>query len=290
GYVRAVAYLADGYSTEDLVFVNAPHEVDEVEVQFVELYTTALDGRGRPVDDLRQEEFSVLEDNVEQTIARFEELDDLPIHVGVLLDTSASMAESLDAVRRAALDFFDQAIRPRDRAAVIPFANFPHLAVELTGDHAALGAGLAGLSPGGRTALYDSVMFSLYYFTGVRGQRALLVLSDGRDESSRFTFDDTLEYARRAGITIYTIGLDLGDRGARSKLARLADETGGRSFFLKDTGALPQAYATIQRELRSQLLIAYQSSNTADDEAFRRVELQVARPGVEVKTLSGYYP
>ncbi|MEM9555605.1 MAG: VWA domain-containing protein [Acidobacteriota bacterium] len=290
-YVRAVAYLPDGNSTEDLVFINAPNLVDEIDVQMVELYTTVLDSQGRPVSGLARDSFRVLEDETPQTIARFEEVEDLPIHVGVLIDNSASMADVLSDVRFAALDFLDQAVQEKDRAAIITFANFPRLAVELTNDRNALGAGLAGLAPEGRTALYDSLMFSLYYFTGVRGQRAILVLSDGRDESSRFSFDDTLEYARRAGITVYTIGLRLGDPGARRKLGRLADETGGRAFFLRDIADLSEIYSTIQSELRSQLLITYQSSNTSSDEAFRRIELKVDDPrAAEVKTLSGYYP
>ena len=290
GYVRAVAYLPDGNSTEDIVFINTPGEIDEVDVQFVELYTSVLDAQGRPIVNLSRDEVTVLEDETPQEIRRFERVEDLPIHVGIVLDTSASMIGVLPDVRRAALSFLDLAVTPKDRAAVITFNTFPELKVPLTNDSAALGAGLAGLSPEGRTALYDSVMFALYYFAGVKGQRALLILSDGKDESSRFDFDQTLEYARRAGITLYTIGLRLGDPGARSKLRRLAEETGGASFSLRDIDQLEPVYARIQEELRSQLLIAYQSSNTSEEETFRRVEVQVDRPGVTVRTLAGYYP
>ncbi|MEM8996840.1 MAG: VWA domain-containing protein, partial [Acidobacteriota bacterium] len=290
GYVRAVAYLTDGNTTEDLVFINAPGEVEELDVQFVELYTSVLDGQGRPVPNLGRDEIRVIEDGVGQAIRRFEQVRDLPIHVGILLDTSASMVGVLDDVRRAALTFINQAITPRDRASVITFNSFPELKVSLTSDPAALGAGLAGLSAEGRTALYDSVMFSLYYFTGIKGQRSILILSDGKDESSRFDFDQTLEYARRAGITLYTIGLRLGDGGARSKLNRLAEETGGSSYFIRDIDELEAIYTKIQEELRSQLLIAYQSSNAADDGEFRRVEVEVDRPGVRARTISGYYP
>ncbi len=289
-YVRAVAYLPDGNSTEDLVFVNALDYLEEVDIQFVELYTTALDRQGRPVEGLSQEEFKILEDDVPQSIARFERVENLPIHAGILIDNSASMIGTLDEVRRAALSFFQQAIAPRDRAAVITFNSFPNLAVKLTNDRALLGAGLAGLTAEGETALYDSLMFALYYFTGIKGQRAILVLSDGQDESSRFSFEETLEYARRAGITIYPIGLHLRDASARNRLRRLADETGGRSFFIRDSSDLEAIYSQIQQELRSQYLIAYQSSNTAESKDFRTIELTVDRPGVSVKSLSGYYP
>ena len=289
-YVRAVAYLPDGNTTEDLVFINAPDYVEEVEVQFVELYTSVVDGQGRPISGLTAGNFKVFEDEVPQSLVRFETVEDLPIHVGILIDTSASMVGVLSDVRRAALSFVDQAISPKDRAAVITFSNFPQLKVGLTSDRTALGSGLAGLAPEGQTALYDSVMFSLYYFTGIKGQRAILVLSDGKDESSRFDFEQTMEYARRAGITVYTIGLRLRDFGARSKLTRLAEETGGSSFFLNDISELEPVYQSIQAELRSQLLLAYQSSNTSDDEEFRRIEVEVDRPGARVRTISGYSP
>ncbi len=289
-YVRAVAYLPDGNSTEDLVFLNAPEFVEELDVQFVELYTSVLDRQGRPVAGLEREDFTVVEDGTKQEIARFERVDDQPIHAGILIDNSASMAGVLDEVRKAALSFFQQAIEPKDRAAVITFNSFPNLAVELTNDRARLGSGLAGLVAEGQTALWDSVMFGLYYFTGIKGQRALLVLSDGKDESSRFDFGETLDYARRAGITVYTIGFRLGDLGARSRLERLADETGGRNFTIRDVSELEEVYSLIQRELRSQYLIAYQSSNVSEEREFRRVELKARRDDVVVKTISGYYP
>ena len=189
-YVRAVAYLPDGLAAEDVVFVNAPDTLEEMDVQFVELYTSALDGAGRPIDGLGQGDFRVFEDGVEQSIARFERVRDLPIHAGVLIDNSGSMQGSLEAARQAALTFFGQAIGPRDSAALITFNKFPHLAVKLTNNLQALGGGLAGLTAEGETALYDSLMFGLYYFAGVRGQRAILVLSDGKDEASRFTFEE----------------------------------------------------------------------------------------------------
>ena len=289
-YVRAVAYLPDGNSTEDLVFINAPDYLEELEIQFVELYTTVLDAEGRPVEGLSKAQFNVFEDGAQQQIARFERVQDLPIHVGILIDNSASMVGTLGHVRKAALNFFQQAITPKDRAAVITFNSFPNLAVELTNDKSTLGSGLAGLVPEGQTALYDSVMFALYYFTGIKGQRAILVLSDGRDESSRFEFSETLEYARRAGITIYSIGFRLNDYGARQRLSKLADETGGRSFYIQNIEELEPIYGQIQRELRSQYLLAYQSTNTDDDQEFRSVDLKIDDKKLTVKTLSGYYP
>jgi len=206
----------------------------------------------------------------------------------VALDTSSSMEKSLPQARDAALGFLQRTIRPKDRAAVVTFNDHPNLGAKLTSDLTQLAGGLAGLKAERSTALYDAMIFSLYYFSGLRGRRALLLLSDGRDEGSRFTFEEALEYSRRSGVTIYVIGL--GEDVEKKKLGRFAEETGGRAFFLKNAAELPGIYAAIEEELRSQYLIAYQSTNTSGSSAFRTVDVEVARSGVEVKTLRGYYP
>ncbi|HET9225622.1 MAG TPA: VWA domain-containing protein, partial [Thermoanaerobaculia bacterium] len=287
-YVRAVAFLTDGNATEDLVFVNAPDNLAEMDIQFVELYTSALDKQGRPVDGMQQKDFQVTEDGVRQEIARFEKVTNLPIHAAVALDISASMADRLEQTRQAALGFIEHLVQPKDRAAIVTFNDRPNLAVKFTKDVTALAGGLAGLKAERGTALYDSIIFSLFYFNGVKGQRAVLLLSDGKDEGSRFTYEDALDYARRAGVTIYSIGL--GEDIDRKKLEKISEETGGRAFFLTDVGGLAGIYRTIEEELRSKYLIAYQSTNTGGGDEFRTVDLKVNKPGVEAKTLRGYYP
>ncbi|MCG8459103.1 MAG: VWA domain-containing protein [Holophagales bacterium] len=291
-YVRAVAYTPSGTMTEDLVFVNAPANLEEIDVEFVELYTLVLDRGNRPVLGLERDDFAVFEDDVPQDMVRFELVRNLPIHAAILLDTSASMQDRLSQARDAALRFFEQAITPRDRATTITFNDHPNLTADFTNDLEALASGLAGLEAERGTALYDALIYSLYYFNGIKGQRAILLLSDGQDESSRFEFDDVLEFARRAGVSIYTIGLQLSRRhlDARRKLSRLSEETGGRSFFLEDVAELDGIYATIQEELRSRYLLAYQSNNTSGSDAFRSIEVSVDSPGAEAKTLRGYYP
>ncbi len=288
-YVRAVAYTPSELATEDLVFVNAPDNLEEIEVDFVELYTTVLDKSKRPVDTLTQADFRVLEDDVEQELLRFEQVRDLPIHAAIMLDTSASMEEGLTQAQEAALHFFKQAVTPKDRAAIVTFNDHPDLAAKFTNDTDSLAAGLAGLKAERGTALYDSLIFTLYYFNGIRGQRAILMLSDGKDESSRFDFDDALEYARRAGVAIYVIGLKL-PRKDYGKISKLAEETGGRSFLINSASELTSVYDTIQQELRSRYLLAYQSSNTSGREDFRSIEVDLEPSGLEAKTLRGYYP
>jgi VWFA-related protein len=290
-YVRALAFLSGGTSSEDLVFVNSPRYLEEVEVQFVELFTTVTSRRGRPVEGLARGDFRVLEDGVEQEIRRFERVTDVPIYAGVILDTSASMAEEISDAVRAALKFFETVITPKDRAAVITFNDRYNLAVRFTNNPEVLAGGVAGLVAEGETNLYDCLVYSLYYFSGVKGKRALILLSDGEDVSSRYTFEDVLDYARRTGVAVYTIGLGLpaGQKDIQIKLSRLADETGGRTFLIDRVNQLEQVYRIIEEELRSQYLLAYQSSQTGDK--FRTIEVQVVgHPGIEAKTLRGYYP
>lgn len=294
-YVRAVAYLADGNSTEDTVLVNVPGDfTDQMEVQFVELFTTVVDGRGRPVEGLTRDDFKVFEDGAEQEVRRFELVKDVPIYAGVLLDTSGSMGDQgggkMEAAVRGALNFFENVITPKDRAAVITFADQPTLAVRFTSQQEVLAGGLAGLKAEGDTALHDSIVYALYYFGGLKGKRAIIVLSDGQDYGSKYTFPETLEYARRSGVAIYTIGIDLKDFETRTKLQRLSEETGGRAYFVGVSGDLTKTFEEVEKELRSQYLLAYQSSNQSREEKFRAVEVKVAKPGLEAKTVRGYYP
>jgi Ca-activated chloride channel family protein len=290
-YLRAVAYLPDGADTEDHVFINAPPGLEEVAVQLVELYTAVTDRNERPAEGLGAEKFAVKEDGVAQELVRFEQVRDLPIKTAILLDTSASMDKNLEEAQRAALSYFTDIVTPKDRAALITFNDRPRLQVKFTNELLQLGGGLAGLKAERGTSLYDSIVFALYYFNGLKGQRALIVLSDGKDESSKFKFEDTLDFARRAGVAIYSIGLgeDL-EREAKKALEKLAEETGGRSFFVDEAKELVPIYQSIQEELRSQYLLVYQSTNAKPDKKFRSVDVKVKEPGLEAHTIRGYYP
>ena len=290
-YVRALAYLTDGNSTEDVVFINAPDYLEEIDVQMVEVYATVHDRQGRPVHGLEEAAFTVVEDGEPQQLRRFEWVSDLAVHAALLLDASASMEGSLETVTTAALGFVEQTIQAKDRLALMTFNERPNVVQGFTNDVSAVQSSLAALRSDGGTAIYDSLVFALHYFHGVRGQKALLLLSDGQDESSGFAFDDTLEYARRAGVTIYAIGLGeaASERDHRKVLRKIAGETGGRAFFVDATSQLETIYAEIQEELRSQYLLVYQSTSSQDPAAFRRVEVKV-EGGREVRAMSGYYP
>ena len=176
--------------------------------------------------------------------------------------------------------------------AVLAFANRARVESRFTKDRGQLARALAGLKATGTTSLYDSLVFSLSYFDGISGQKALLLLSDGRDENSSFTFESALETAQRSGVTIYAIGLReaAADRTTRRVLERIAEETGGQAFFIDGVSQLDAIYARIERELRNRYLLTYQSTSSKPESEFRVVRVDVDERGAEVRTMSGYYP
>ncbi|MEM1245876.1 MAG: VWA domain-containing protein [Acidobacteriota bacterium] len=302
--LRAVGQLTDGEMIEDVVLLNGAGALEEVQVDFVELYTTVVKDR-RPILGLTEADFAVFEDGAPQEVVRFELAPDVPLSGAILLDVSASMEERLERASAAAARFFDKIVTERDQFSLVAFNDRPHVAADFTPNREDFAEGLLGLRAERGTALYDSVIFSLHSLNGLPGQRVILVLSDGRDESSRFDFGQTLEYAQRSEAAVYTIGIALGEgdkvsrranRGRNKErkekpkevLRQLAQDTGGLSFFIDDVDELDAVYETIANELRAKYLLAYQSSNQEDDGEFRRIEVRVE--GGEARTLRGYYP
>ncbi len=182
-------------------------------------------------------------------------------------------------------------LQPKDRAAVIVFNDAPELKVPLTNNLEVLAGGLAELDADGETALYDSLIYALYYFSGLQGKRAIILLSDGEDSSSRHSFDEALTFAQRSGAAIYSIGIGMGtkDIRARGSLEKLARLTGGDAYFISSAAELEKIYERIENELRTQYLLGYQSTQ-GDSQDFRYVEVEATVDGVRARTIPGYYP
>ncbi len=290
-YLTIAATLDDGSRAEDVRFLNAPEFTEALEVDLVELYTTVVDGQNRPVTSLVEGDFTVFEDGRRQELAKFELVEDLPLTLGVVIDTSGSMETSLGEARRTASQFLTNMITPRDRSFAVAFATRPELLIGRTSDVSAVASVIERLRAAGATALHDALITSLYYFRGVRGRRALVLLSDGEDTSSSVDYRDAEEYARRSGVAIYTIGLGVGRTQVilRNKLSDLAKATGGRSFFISRAEELAPVYGDIERELRSQYLLAYTSDRGGEGEEYREVEVRV-KGRYKARTISGYYP
>jgi len=291
GYLRAVATMADGSMAEDLYFVNAPEFGTVVDVTAVELPVTVLDG-GKPVENLQQDEFRVFEDGIEQTISHFSLHKDMPVRLGIVIDTSGSMAETLPSVQRVVMGFLRELLRPRDRAYIEIFSDQPNVLASFTADFPTLENALLSLFADRATALYDSAIMGLFQFSGVRGRKAIVLLTDGEDTASKNDFEDVIGYAQRAGVTIYTIGIDLAATKVvpRWQLGKLAEITGGQAFFIGGQAELDRIYAEIDRELRTQYLLAYTSSSEKPPDELRKVRVDVNRKGVKVRTISGYFP
>lgn len=292
GLMRAVATLDDGAQGEDFTLLNGASFSSGVRVDAVELPVTVLGEGGKPVEDLTRDDFEVFEDGVPQRVTHFARHRDVPVRVGLVVDASGSMETTLPEVQRVALGFLRNLLRPTDRAFVAAFSDRPVLLESMTRDFDALGRSLLALRAERWTALYDAIVFSLFQFSGVRGRRALVVLTDGADNASRHTFEQVIELASRTGATVYAIGVDISVRElrARAGLQRLARATGGEAFFIARAGGLERVYARIERELRSQYLIAYTSSSQSPPGTLRSIEVRVGRPRVEVRTLAGYVP
>lgn len=298
-YVAATAYLDDGRRAEDVRFLNAPEYLERVDVNLVELYTAVTDRNGRLQPSLTVSDFEVFEDDRPQEIVKFELVRNLPLTVGITIDTSGSMVQSISEAKRAAIDFLENVIERGDKTFAVGFSNRAGLLMPPTDDVEAVEDILEDLQAVGWTALHDAIVTSLYYFRGVRGQRALVLLSDGDDTASSIGFREALEYARRSGVAIYSIGLDVGrlDLGVRNKLRSLAEETGGQFFFISKAEELRDVYDQIETELRSRYLLAYNSDAEAGEEdgegdrdGFREVEVKVKRRGLDARTIRGYYP
>jgi Ca-activated chloride channel homolog len=292
GYLRTVAFLDDPamQPAEDVVFLNAPEFLEEIDVHLVELPTTVLRD-GKPVHDLGQAAFRVLDKGTSVTISRFEHVRNLPLSIGLAVDASGSMQAKMEEAQKAGAQFLRNVLRPGDKAFVVAFDAQAYTVQKWSPSLADLHAGLSSLRAEEMTALYDALVYSLYQFQGVKGQKALVVISDGKDTASKFDFNQALEYARRAAVPIYAIGIGIraADLDVKYKLTQLAKETGGNTYYIEKASGLAQIYTDIENELRSQYVLGfYPPAGVKPGGEWREVEVQV--DGGSAKTIRGYYP
>ncbi|MCB1057159.1 MAG: VWA domain-containing protein [Acidobacteria bacterium] len=301
GFVRAVAYLDDGRTSEDVVFLNQRDFAERVQIRLVELYTVVTDANGRPVKGLTADKFTVREAGEVQEIADFDDAGDLPLTLGLTIDSSASMFVKLPAVKQAAGDFVRGFLSGRDRAFLVDFDTEPRMVRPMTSDLYRVVDGIEGLEADGDTHLWESIVYSLMELQSSAGKKALVVFSDGAEEEEALSFRTCQRFAQRLGVPIYLIvlhpGIARGDdltasvKAFTRKLERLAGDTGGRAYFIPNTDHLDAIYREIDTELRSQYLLTYYAKARTDgDDEWREVTVDVEGKGLEARTISGYFP
>jgi Ca-activated chloride channel homolog len=308
---------------------EVPQDSDEVvkfDTNLTNIFFTAADKNKRFISDLKAEDIRVFEDGQPQEIFTFQQNIDLPLSLAILIDTSASEERTLPDEKAAARAFLENVLRAnKDEAAVVSFTGETTLEQGFTGsverlrraiDHVEfvppsgyIGGGVVvnGTPPisgtnqsiAGSTAIWDAVWATaeeLISTSAENTRRAIILLTDGDDTSSRMKIHDAIERAQKADALVYAIGI--GDRYTfnvdEGQLRKIAEQTGGRAYFPKHERDLRDAFEQIQRDLREQYLVAYSSSNKSRDGSYRRIEIQLVNPILRQQNLklnyrSGYF-
>ncbi|HZJ43325.1 MAG TPA: VWA domain-containing protein [Pyrinomonadaceae bacterium] len=301
-------------------------EVVKVETNLTNIFFTAADKNRRFISNLKAEDIRVLEDGQQQEVFTFQTNIDLPLSLAILIDTSFSEERTLPDEKIAARAFLEDVLRPgKDEAAVVSFTGETTLEQGFTGNLERLrraiehvefippsgyiGGGVVvnGTPPisgtnqslAGSTAIWDAVWATSEELIGASAEhtrRAIILLTDGDDTSSRMKMHEAVERAQKADALIYAIGI--GDRYTynvdEGSLRKIAEQTGGRAYFPRHERDLRDAFAQIQKDLREQYLVAYSPSNKQRDGSYRRIEIQLVNPDLKQQNIklnyrSGYF-
>jgi Ca-activated chloride channel family protein len=255
---------------------------------------------GQLVTGLEKEHFELSEDKVPQEIATFGS-EDVPLSIGVVFDCSGSMGNKLDRSRQAMAQFLRTA-NPEDEFFLVQFNDRPELTVPFTPHTEDIQSRLTWVQSKGRTALLDGVAMAMNEMKKAKnGRKALLIVSDGGDNSSRFTESEVRNWVREGDVQIYAIGIfePLGSRGRTPEemtgpglLSDLAEQTGGRHFAVENLADLPDIAAKIGLELRNQYVLGYSPKNAAKDGKYRKVEVKLVKikdlPPLRARYRPGY--
>jgi Ca-activated chloride channel family protein len=270
----------------------------QVDVTRVNLLFTVTDKKGRFITDLGKDDFEVVEGKRRQTISEFTAESDLPLRLGILIDTSNSIRERFKFEQEAASQFIDSVMRTNlDKALVVSFDTSAELVADLMTDTDKLTAAIRDLHPGGGTALYDAIYFACRDKLSQdqprhKFRRAIIIVSDGEDNQSRYTRDQALEMAQKADVVMYAISTNISriETDGDKVLKYLAQETGGRAFFPFKVEDLDQSFENIANELRHQYNISYRPEPLKTDGLFHVIDVRVReRKNILVNVRRGYY-
>ena len=277
---------------------NVSDQTYRVSVDLINVFCSVWDKKtSNFITNLTRDDFSVFEDQKKQEIINFVRETDLPLTIALLIDTSQSVAPKLKFEQEAAINFFHSVLRDRDRAMLVEFDSGVTMVQDFTNDPNLLAKQIRTLKAAGGTALYDAITLTCdEKLIRETGRKAIVILSDGEDLSSRGTFEEALEMAQRAEAIIYSISVNRGGffgvEGSKEGdrvLKKFAEESGGRTFTPFKVEELEDSFRQINQELRSQYNIGYLSSNAARDGSYRRIEIRIAEKDTKVSFRRGYY-
>ncbi len=264
------------------------------EVALVDVVFTATDHNGRPVRDLKADDFQIFEDKAPQKIEYFSSLgkgSEVPLTIALLIDTSGSVKDKLEYEKATAAEFFKEILRPnRDLALIIQFDADVNLVQDFTQSQNNLVNALEGLRAGNSTALYDAVYLAAdEKLKGEIGRKVMVIITDGGDTSSKLRKEVAVEAAQKSNALIYGIGVRSADSDF-GVLKKFAEETGGAFFSPRARfDEIQAAFRAIGEEIQGQYSLAYSSTNKKRDGSFRSIDLRCKVRGVRIRTRRGYY-
>jgi Ca-activated chloride channel homolog len=268
-----------------------------LDVARVNMLFTVTDKKGRFVTNLTKDDFEIREEKKEQQILEFVAESDLPLRLGILVDSSNSVRDRFKFQQEAAVEFVNSVVRPEDKAVVVSYDSGAELVADLTGNTEQLAKAIRSLRPGGGTALYEAVYFAcrdklMQDQPRHKFRRAMVVLGDGDDNASRYTRDQALEMAQKADVVVYTISTNNSkvEKDGDKVLRYFSTETGGMAFFPFQARELSQSFENISNELRHQYNVLYRPEPLKADGLFHRVDVKVkTRKDLIVRARKGYY-
>jgi Ca-activated chloride channel family protein len=271
-----------------------PSHTVKIDVDLVLATATVTTPDGRFVTGLDENNFKITEDKVSQDIVYFSS-EDAPLSVGIIFDVSGSMKDKLKTATEAALTFMKSG-SPSDEYFLVPFSDRPEVGAEFTNNIDEIQKRFMFSKAKGRTALYDAVYLGLNMLEeGNNIKKALLLITDGEDNRSRYTFSNVKEFVKERDVQIYAIGIDSGfaDNGmdGRALLQDLAQITGGTAHFPRSIRQLEDICHRIALELKNQYVIGYHSTNETQDGKWRKIRVKAEEPGqdLRVRAKEGYY-
>lgn len=288
----------------------------KVQTNLVNVFVTVRDKHNAIISDLGKDDFKISEDGAEQKVAYFAKEADMPITLGILIDTSGSMQNIFDAEQDTASRFVHDIMRKKDEAMIISFDFDVNLLADFTEDPSVLerairraqinavsGGGVVtpGTVPTGQnggTDLYDAVYLACHdQFMSEAGRKAVILLTDAEDTGSKLSLQQAIEAAQRTDSVIHVLrlsdepfymGLGIGYSGA-AVARKMAEDTGGREIEVRNEKSLDKAFDQITEELRSQYVLGYYPTNSKRDGTFRKIKVDVDKPDMRILSRKGYY-